>query len=442
MSAMGGSIHQWKRAVQLRRNIVGFVTKLDQRSDGQDRLLGGLASLIGQLDAATAGDMLFHVAQLFQRQGREDLAAEVLHALIRDGPTHRLSEAALVDLAQYYTSAEIAWRRRGRVEVSVGRAGDPGATEIGSPAPRAHDGQPGSSAPHRTDPTSDEARVSTTRGSAVFQRRWARTVAVEKRIRGTRPELYAHPGIRLCLLSAYRAHGRAEEARKYYPSLLSSAPAGSTWRDCVRGEIWLDHRRDRPPKPALTCPVAGQRPRLDGVLDDQIWQSDQRAVLQSSLGRDAPRPALVWLARDQQFLYLAARCPKAPGAVYPEVHGVRPRDPALRPHDHVDLWFDVNRDYASYWRLSFDHRGWTGESCQSDSTWNPRWYVAAAADENHWRVEAAIPLVELVGRPPTTGEVWAIGMRRLIPGVDCQSWTQPASVDTVRPERFGYLIFD
>jgi hypothetical protein len=122
--------------------------------------------------------------------------------------------------------------------------------------------------------------------------------------------------------------------------------------------------------------------------------------------------------------------------------GPRPRDPDLAQHDRIELWLDVNRDYTSFWRLAVDHRGWTGESCVDDATWDPTWYVAAAADETHWHVEAAIPMSELVPRTPAADTAWAIGLQRTVPGVGFQSWTLPASAEFVRPEGFGYLIFD
>ena len=67
--------------------------------------------------------------------------------------------------------------------------------------------------------------------------------------------------------------------------------------------------------------------------------------------------------------------------------------------------------------------------------------MAAAASESAWTAEAAIPLGELTGEAPRSGQVWALGIQRNVPGVGFQSWTTPAAA-TVTPEGFGYLIFD
>jgi hypothetical protein len=119
----------------------------------------------------------------------------------------------------------------------------------------------------------------------------------------------------------------------------------------------------------------------------------------------------------------------------------RPRDSDLSAHDRVDLLIDIDRDYATYYRFTVDQRGWTAESCFGDSSWNPDWYVASREDDETWTVEFAIPLEQIVEKLPQPREVWAIGIQRTSPGVGFQSWTTPASTE-IRPEGFGYLIFD
>ena len=146
------------------------------------------------------------------------------------------------------------------------------------------------------------------------------------------------------------------------------------------------------------------------------------------------------MAYDDQFLYLAVHCREAPGVAYPPGEGVRPRDPDLSAHDRVDVLVDLDRDFVTYFRLTVDHRGWTGEACWGDATWNPTWFVAAAASEGNWTVEAAIPLDQLTGQYPKSRDVWAVGIQRTVPGVGFQSWNTPAATEVI-PEGFGYVIF-
>jgi hypothetical protein len=102
---------------------------------------------------------------------------------------------------------------------------------------------------------------------------------------------------------------------------------------------------------------------------------------------------------------------------------------------------DLDRDFATYYRLAVDHRGWTADDCWGDTTWNPTWFVASAVAEGEWTIEAAIPLDQLSGEPPAAGTAWAMGIQRIVPGVGFQSWNAPAAID-VMPEGFGYLVFE
>jgi hypothetical protein len=116
-------------------------------------------------------------------------------------------------------------------------------------------------------------------------------------------------------------------------------------------------------------------------------------------------------------------------------------DADLKEQDRVTVLLDIDRDYATYWSLTVDHRGWPAESCFGDKTWNPEWFIAAAGDEQFWTVEAAIPLAELAPAMPKVRDAWAVGFQRVIPGVAFQSFTTPAA-DEVLPEGMGLLVFE
>jgi hypothetical protein len=107
----------------------------------------------------------------------------------------------------------------------------------------------------------------------------------------------------------------------------------------------------------------------------------------------------------------------------------------------VTLLLDVDRDYATWWQLSVDHRGRPAASCFGDATWNPQWFIAAGGDEYWWTVEAAIPLAELGPARPKVRDVWAAQAQRVVPRHGLQSFSQPAAV-TIRPEGFGLLVFE
>ena len=178
----------------------------------------------------------------------------------------------------------------------------------------------------------------------------------------------------------------------------------------------------------------GSRPR------NRMVQAGNIVELRSP-GRDDSRwGAVAMLAYDDEFLYIGVSCSRAESFRYDSSDRPRPRDSDLSDHDRVELLLDVDRDFATYYRLTIDHRGWTGESCWHDATWNPTWFVATGGDDETWTAEAAIPLSQLAGQMPEAGTSWAVGVQRIVPGVGFQSWTAPAAPEVI-PEGMGYLIF-
>ncbi len=201
----------------------------------------------------------------------------------------------------------------------------------------------------------------------------------------------------------------------------------STVRDDRRKILWQ-------------CAHAAAKPHLDGNLEEPLWHADNVVELRSPQRDDADWSTVAMLAYDDEFLYVGISCSRAEGFRYQDSNQPRPRDADLASQDRVELLLDVDRDFATYYRLTIDHRGWTGEGCWHDRTWNPAWYVASGGDEHAWTAEAAIPLTELTDQLPDGKAAWAVGVQRIVPGVGFQSWTTPAAPEVV-PEGFGYLMF-
>jgi hypothetical protein len=107
----------------------------------------------------------------------------------------------------------------------------------------------------------------------------------------------------------------------------------------------------------------------------------------------------------------------------------------------LELLIDVDRDYTTCYRLAVDHRGWVWEACMDITAWNPDWYVAAAEDDTSWTIEVAIPFDQIVESAPAEHDVWAVGLRRIVPRVGFQSWA-PAESPHVTAADFGLLMFE
>jgi hypothetical protein len=239
------------------------------------------------------------------------------------------------------------------------------------------------------------------------------------------------------------ARGRAPggEVDRTLATIAGTRPHDAWWT-CAEGERRLSGgARNAAAKTTAFAHRAASKPRLDGQLDDDVWQHADRLELKSALADDSEWPATFMLAYDEEFLYFAVSCRSAQDAQYVAETRTRPRDADLAAHDRVELLIDVDRDFATFYRLSVDYRGWAADDCWGDATWNPRWFVAAARDDESWTVESAIPLAELASEAVGSDTAWAIGAQRVVPGVGFQSWTRPATV-AITPEGFGHLIFD
>ena len=399
-----GSVDLIRRIAQKCRNTRAILERTAEDPQGGVGLLAQAGELTRGLDPESAAGILYHLGQRYCRTGHWPLAAEAFELLADRHPEHPLARPALVWLVQYYASSEAAWRVQGAQRMTVQQTSAPAVDFSGQ------------------------------------ENRPERASGFGHQIEQTRPVLFAEPALRFPLAVADRLRGFPRQAERFYLARQRSATRDAWWA-CAQGEAWLAEPKGLPPKPVLTCAATASKPRLDGRLDDAVWQRAKAAELRSPLDDDDPWPAAVLLAYDAEFLYVGVQCRQAPGGRYPAGEGPRPRDPDLSGHDRIDLLVDLDRDFTTYYRLSIDHRGWTGDECWGDATWDPAWFVAATTNDGLWTAEAAIPLEQLTGRFPASRAVWAIGIQRVVPGVGFQSWNTPATAE-VTPEGFGYLIFE
>ncbi|MFV2067886.1 MAG: YCF48-related protein [Pirellulales bacterium] len=444
------NIEQLKRAAKRQRTVV----ELMRRARKNPAWLSQIGVLTEGLDATTAGTLLYRIGREDAAAGRFESADRLFQTLAATYPQHALVESALDWLIGYYASGEAA---RQAVGSAPDRPPVTGHSVTATP--------PNATANRRTSfsqPDLGKDSAATVR-SQRHKARLRRAVQLGKELERTRPLLFADPAIRFPLYVAYRQLGEIKPARRILRT-IRHAP-NEAWSASARGETWLADRRDaaanrRPddvertvlhepaidrrtsPKKVYHCRLADTHPYLDGKLDEPLWQAAQIVELAAQGDDGPPCPAAeAQFSWDTEFLYLGLRCRKGATANYAPPTGLRPRDPDLSANDRIDLLIDIDRDYATFYRLTIDHRGWVGEAFLGDRTWNPTWYVGAASDGDSWTIEAAIELSELADPTPQAGTVWAIGLQRVLPGTGFQAWTSPADLQ-IAPEGFGYLSFE
>ncbi|HEX3725737.1 MAG TPA: YCF48-related protein [Pirellulales bacterium] len=433
------SLDAMRREAQMRRNLQAILSAAE--SDGREgRFLADISSQTRSMQGDRGAEVLFQLGHRYFAHGKWELTAESYDLIVERHIKQPLAGAALQWLVQFYASGEAAWRTRAPRQVTVastttsppaiGRRVPPTA---GAPASEA---RPGAviAATHveRAAKTIDALRP-------TDDGRPARANEYAKQLEAFQPALFNEPAVRFALAAAHREQGLPRQADRYFLGLRHSRPHDAWWT-CAQSELWLAEPKGPPPKELWNCAQAPSKPRLDGQLDDPLWQSAARVELRSAARDDADWQAMAMLAYDQEYLYIGIHCSQAPGFKYVASDQPRPRDPDLSDQDRVELSIDLDRDFSTYYTLVIDHRGWTGERCWGDKSWNPDWFVASAQSDGAWTAEAAIPLAELTGQPPAAKSAWAVGVQRIVPGVGFQSWTTPAAAETI-PEGFGILIF-
>ena len=410
--------------------------------------LAQIQDLTRGMETQQVAEVLYQLGHRYHESGQPQLAVEVFRRLVRDCPDHDLTPAAYLYLVQCYASGEVAWQQRVQQQPVVRQGQSRSAAEqkkellkqqeqpaVGEKTPST----PPSPVIVNRSPQSPAAGTSPGTDSSQQDNWLAQAIDIGKQMQRLYPQLYSEPTVRFPLATTARKRGLTRDADRLYHLLMTQA-SDQNWWASAQAETWLTHRRNVAPKPAVICSRATKKPFLDGRLDDACWQAARPAKLVTDVADDNPWPAEVMFSGDDQFLYLAVRCRKAAAATYTQMVQPRFRDADLSRHDRVDLWLDIDRDYQTYYRLTVDYRGGTGEACWGDRSWNPDWFVASAEDQQYWIVEAAIAWNQLTGSRPGPQDAWAVAVQRVIPGVGFQSWTQPASV-AAPGERCGLLLF-
>ncbi len=424
------------REVQMRRNLQAMLAQAESADGADGRFVAGIGEQTRKMAPARAAEVLFQLAERYFRQGQWGMAAECFDMVVERYPDQPLATQSLVWLIQYYASGEAAWRYRAAHQIAVRQvsAQSPALDPQSGGQPKGQVRRAGGI----SAPAQMEGGNGLVRESVSSESRLAKASGYAKQLEALRPALFVEPAVRFPLAVAQRGQGLPAQAQRYWLAMRHNRPHDAWW-NCAQGELWLGDGKGLPPKELWNC-TRGGRPRLDGRLDEPMWRAASSVTLRSPQRDDADWGAVAMLSYDDEFLYLAVSCTKAEGFKYVKSDEPRPRDPDLADQDRVDVVIDLDRDFSSYYRLTIDHRGWTGEGCWHDTTWNPNWFVASGGDDGVWTAEAAIAWSELTGEPPTAKKTWAIGVQRTVPGVGFQSWTTPASTE-IMPEGLGYLMF-
>lgn len=189
--------------------------------------------------------------------------------------------------------------------------------------------------------------------------------------------------------------------------------------------------------PKTDCP-----PFLDGVLDDDAWQSSARM---SRFSNTVPLPVSAqtetFLCYDNSALYIAFRCFE-PNPSEIKMKAGDEQQVWKSGDDLVAIFLQSGIDEGKYYQFATTARGIKLDQVNTVTThdsgsYNPRWQVQTMITENCWIAEIVIPW-EALGAGPEMGRTWRINCCRYkAHNRELTTWAK--TMDWDNPAAFGYL---
>ena len=226
----------------------------------------------------------------------------------------------------------------------------------------------------------------------------------------------------------------------------------------------------RPGGPTYVCLFTAEPPRIDGKLDDPVWQRAQPVQLRLTDTGGAPRqPTPVRALWDKDNLYIAFDCTDDDIWADRTEH-----DSHIFKQEVVEVFINENSDGRSYVELEvspnntvldmyilnpgggrkskglFDYEidglktAVVVDGTLSDAP------AKGPKNDRRWTVEMAIPFNELIlapNHPPRTGDRMRWNLYRIDrPGEgfgpdEYSAWSPTGKINYHVPERFGWLVF-
>ncbi len=219
----------------------------------------------------------------------------------------------------------------------------------------------------------------------------------------------------------------------------------------VRGQD--DARPDLPTPDQLNMHVipGGETIKVDGILDEEVWQ---RAVPATTFWQYAPLdrvPATenteVRVVQDDRALFFAVICHDSDptGIIAQDMR----RDAPLSNDDYVGIYLDTYHDHRNFYYFSTNSLGTRRDGIVTDArsyntAWNGIWQVKTQVTATGWTAEFRIPFSTLRfgGDQPMT---WGLQLSRAVRRKQESDFWAPiprwlGGRATWRAERFGQLI--
>jgi tetratricopeptide (TPR) repeat protein len=201
----------------------------------------------------------------------------------------------------------------------------------------------------------------------------------------------------------------------------------------------------------LDVPRLSAEPRVDGRLDDPVWQQAARAdsfyqfssVHKATLPSEVQTRFYLGYTADGLYLGLYAR-DQHPDSL---VVKTRERDGQVWWEDMVELFFDTHFDHRSYAHVGINSIGtvadvWHRDGItDQDPKWNARSEVGASVGVDHWALEYKLGFGQKEVPAPAPGTLWGANVVRVFRASEYSQWVRTYGGLAHTPDDFGVLLF-
>ncbi|MCR4438831.1 MAG: DUF5916 domain-containing protein [bacterium] len=173
-----------------------------------------------------------------------------------------------------------------------------------------------------------------------------------------------------------------------------------------------------PPRVLQAVRLEGGKVRLDGRLDDPVWQvaplGSDFVQMEPDEGAPATEPTTVQVAYDDEHLYVAVR---AFDSEPDKIRGLLTRRDVASPSDWILVAIDSYGDHRTAFQFGVNPAGtrsdlYRSDDVNEDPSWDAVWDVAVARDSSGWTAEFCIPFSQL--RFPQGHHRWGFQVGRII----------------------------
>jgi len=198
----------------------------------------------------------------------------------------------------------------------------------------------------------------------------------------------------------------------------------------------------------------GRAPQIDGVLEEPAWEKvTPLTQFYQCIFKMRAYPiegkAEAYVGHRDNVLYIGVKGYES--STDNLAAKAIQRDQQVHLDDCAEIFLDLNHDYQTYYQIIVNSLG-TISDAQWDSAeqmgpgnnmeWNVECEVATQVEETFWTLEIAIPVAQFE-RQIKSGDIWGFNLARtrIANAAEYGQWT-PTYGMALRPDRFGFLLFD